>query len=188
MDDHKPIQRRKAIAPIERMRQPGLDLCKAIHIDVQRNLCKEGVIPQYLYWRRSGMYGDCYRETMRTEGGLVVGIPGGIFVARALELIYGGHGVSQLAFGVDTQAKHLALGAGVIIGFYKGSGIGLRGVWDVGIIHYRHEPRVVTPIDWNCPSAISYMHELILLYDKKYRLGHAAKERRLGPFIKPVTE
>jgi hypothetical protein len=122
-----------------------------------------GVFPQHMFWRRSGMT-ECFHEQLWAPGGLVV--------AAALKRIYDGNGVSQLIFGMDVQEpKALPHGAGVIVGYWDGS-------WRIGCIHYQDKPRIVTPIDWNHQSSINYMHGLIVLYDRKYRLGKIA-----APFV-----
>lgn len=155
--------------PIVRWRSPGTDLHRAIHIAVQRGVTPEGVFPQHLFWRRDGMSTDCYQEIMTT--------PGGLLVARALDLIHGGHGITQLVFGVDVQElKVLKYGSGVIVADWR------HGIWRIGVIHYRWAPRIIEPINWQHQPSIRYMQDLIVLYSRK-RVVQSAGPRYTGPFL-----
>ena len=171
MDDRKQTGRKYSqedlVNPLHRRGRSGADLCRAIHGYVQRTLTNDGVFPQYIAWRRDGTRGDHQEITVK--------VPGGVVIEKAMELLYGGHGISQLIFGVDsTEPRHLPNGAGVVIGFWS------HGTWKIGVIHYRTKPRFISPIDWNHQPSINWMHQMILLFHRKHTLGRRPGETNLG--------
>jgi len=149
--------------PVERRRQGGDDLLSQMHVMIVQSVGPLGVFPQHIFWRRTGSL-DAVHER--------VWAPGGLVVAQALRLLYGGNGIGQMVFGVDVQEpKKLRYGTGVILAMWDQH-------WRIGVVHYRTDPRKITPIDWNHGPSIAYMQDLIKLYDWKHRIGRGTE-----PFV-----
>lgn len=151
--------------PVQRRRQSGADLINQMHTMIVNSVGPLGVFPQHILWRRTGSEDAVYER---------VWAPGGLVVAQALKLLYGGHGIGQIIFGVDVQEakpKNLTYGTGVIVALWDQS-------WRIGVIQYRTDPRLIKPIDWNHQSSIAYMQHLIKLYDWKNRIGRSTE-----PFV-----
>ena len=123
-----------------------------------------GVFPQHLLWFRSG-WSNLYHEA--------ISAPGGVVVARALDILFGGHGASELIFGIDVEEpRALVSGTGLIVAHWKNES------WRIGAMQYSASPRLCLPIDWENSGAIRYMQDLIRLYSWRYAVG-----RRQDPFL-----
>jgi hypothetical protein len=152
--------------PVERRRKSQNNLAQAMIHAIAWSVSPSGVFPQHLFWQRSGS-DDIFHEQLY--------VPGGLVVAAAVQRIYCGNDVAQLIFGIDVQEpKALKYGTGVIVAEWANS------QWRrTGVIHYRTNPPIAEHhIDWNHQQAAVYMNSLIMLYDRKFRLG-----RPTTPFI-----